>query len=145
MYACQQNLISNQEILPFLDYLCTEANSLTNCGIYLARQLDFKANYIVGKYDLEKNLKQNLHFQFLYSQAAQQILRSVAESFASFKALNKLFYKGKLDKKPKLPNYRKSGGLALITYPKQALKLVDNQIRIPLGKKVKVILRGAQD
>ncbi len=33
--------------------------------------------------------------------------------------------------------YRKSGGLALITYPKQALKLVDNQIRIPLGKKVK--------
>jgi IS605 OrfB family transposase len=33
--------------------------------------------------------------QFLYSQAAQQILRSVAESFASFKSLIKLFYQGK--------------------------------------------------
>jgi IS605 OrfB family transposase len=141
MYACQQNLISKQEILPFFEYLCTEANNLTNCGLYLARQLFFKTKYIVGKYDLEKLLKQNLHFQFLYSQAAQQILRSVAESFASFKALNKLFFQGKLDKKPKLPNYRKSGGLALITYPKQALKLVNNQIRIPLGKKVKASFR----
>lgn len=137
MYACQQNLISNQEILPFLEYLCTEANNLTNCGIYLARQLYFKAKYLVGKYDLEKSLKQNLHFQFLYSQAAQQILRSVAESFASFKSLIKSFYQGKIKDRPQLPKYRKSGGLALITYPKQALKLKDNQIRIPLGKKVK--------
>ncbi len=137
MYSCQQNLISNQEILPFLEYLCTEANNLTNCGVYLARQLYLKTNYIVGSYDLEKNLKQNLHFQFLYSQASQQILRSVAFAFASFKALNKLFYQGKIKDKPKLPKYRKSGGLALITYPKQALKLKDNQIRISLGKKVK--------
>lgn len=82
MYPCQQNLISNKEILPFLEYLCTEASKLTNCGIYVARQLFFKANYIIGKYDLQKKLKQNIHFQFLYSQSAQQILMTVAESFA---------------------------------------------------------------
>jgi IS605 OrfB family transposase len=33
--------------------------------------------------------------------------------------------------------YRKSGGLALITYPKQAISLVNNRVRFPLGLKVK--------
>ncbi|MDJ0662892.1 MAG: transposase [Crocosphaera sp.] len=81
--------------------------------------------------------KTNKHYQVLYSQAAQQILRSVAESFKSFKELSKKYRKGELTDKPRLPKYRKKGGLSLVTYPKQALKLVDNKIRIPLGKTVK--------
>lgn len=39
--------------------------------------------------------------------------------------------------KPKLPKYRKSTGYALVTYPKQALKLVGDMIKIPLGNTVK--------
>lgn len=38
---------------------------------------------------------------------------------------------------PKLPKYRKGNGYALVTYPKQALKLVGSNIKIPLGNTVK--------
>jgi IS605 OrfB family transposase len=40
---------------------------------------------------------------------------------------------GELEHKPKLPNYRKKDGFAVVSYPKQALKLKDNKIQIPLG------------
>lgn len=72
----------------------------------------------------------------MHSQAAQQTCHSVFESFKSFKALNKLFRQGKLAERPKPPKYRK-GGLNVVTYPKQALKLINGDIRIPLGNKVR--------
>ncbi|MGK7929233.1 MAG: RNA-guided endonuclease InsQ/TnpB family protein [Spirulina sp.] len=144
MFGCQQNLIENSESLPFLEYICTTANKLINCGIYLARQWYFKCSYITGKYDLEKELKRNANYQFLHSQASQQTLRSVAESFKSFQELSKKYHKGELENRPQLPNYRKKGGLGTIVYPKQALRLKEDagtlhamSVRIPLGKKVK--------
>lgn len=138
MYGCQQNLISpNKQLRAILEFICSESHKLTNCGIYYARQIYFKTHKIIGKFDLEKEYKNNKHYQVLYSQAAQQILRSVAESFKSFKELSKKYKKGELIDKPRLPKYRKKGGLCLVTYPKQALKLLDNRIRIPLGKTVK--------
>ncbi|MBN3926997.1 MAG: IS200/IS605 family element transposase accessory protein TnpB [Nostoc sp. NMS4] len=48
-----------------------------------------------------------------------------------------MFQQGRLAGKPKPPKYRK-GGLNVVTYPKQALRLIDGSIRIPLGNKVKV-------
>ncbi len=138
MYGCQQNLISpDKHLLAILEFICSESHKLTNCGIYYARQVYFKTYKIIGKFDLEKEYKTNKHYQVLYSQAAQQVLRSVAESFKSFKELSKKYRKGDLVDKPRLPKYRKKGGLSLVTYPKQALKLVENKIRIPLGKTVK--------
>jgi len=138
MYRCQQNLMSmDKHLKAILEFICAESHKLTNCGIYYARQLYLKTQKIIGKFDLEKEYKNNKHYQVLSSQAAQQILRSVAESFKSFKELNQKYRKGELTDKPHLPKYRKKEGLFLVTYPKQALKWVDNQIRIPLGKTVK--------
>jgi IS605 OrfB family transposase len=90
----------------------------------------------VTKAELDEQIKSNRHFQAMYSQAAQQTCHSVFESFKSFKALNKLFRQGKLAEKPRPPKYRK-GGLNIVSYPKQALKLIGGKIRIPLGAKVK--------
>ncbi|QOV21603.1 RNA-guided endonuclease InsQ/TnpB family protein [Anabaenopsis elenkinii] len=138
MYGCQQNLIKpDNELRAVLEFICSESHKLTNCGIYYARQLYFKTRKLIGKYDLEKQYKTNKHYQVLYSQAAQQILRSVAESFKSFKELDKKYSKGELHFKPKLPKYRKGVGYSLVTYPKQALKLVGDHIKIPLGSTVK--------
>jgi transposase len=141
MYGCQQGLIKNPENVPFLEYLCTTANKLINCGIYLARQWYFKLGYITGKYNLEKELKSNRNYQFLHSQAAQQTLRGVAEAFKSYKELSKKYNKGELADKPQLPKYRKKGGMGVITYPKQALKLEKGKVRVPLGKKVKSLFK----
>jgi IS605 OrfB family transposase len=138
MYGCQQNLINpNEELKAVLEFICSESHKLTNCGIYYARQLYFKTGKLIGKYDLEKEYKTKKHYQVLHSQAAQQILRSVAESFKSFKELDKKYSKGELHFKPKLPKYRKGNGYALVTYPKQALRLVGDSIKIPLGTTVK--------
>ena len=138
MYGCQQVLASqNNDLINILIFLCEESHKLTNMGIYLARQLYFKARKIIGKYDLEKEYKTNYHYKVLHSQAAQQILRSVAESFKSYKGLVKAYLKGEITDRPRIPNYRKKGGLATVSYPKQALKLKDNQIRVPLGKTCK--------
>ncbi len=138
MYGCQQVLVSqNNDLINILTFLCEESHKLTNMGIYYARQLYFKANKILGKYDLEKEYKGNYHYKVLYSQAAQQILRTVAESFESYKELIKVYKKGEITDRPRIPNYRKKGGLATVSYPKQALKLKNEQIRVPLGKTCK--------
>ncbi|MEQ8974855.1 MAG: transposase [Coleofasciculus sp. C1-SOL-03] len=138
MYGCQQVLFnSDKELAAVLEFICAEANNLMNCGIYYARQIWFKRRRIIGKYDLEKEYKNNKHFQVLYSQTAQQALRTVSESFKSFGGLMKAFRKGKIADNPRLPKYLKKGGLSAVSYPKQALKIKDGQIRIPLGTLVK--------
>ncbi|BCL40050.1 RNA-guided endonuclease InsQ/TnpB family protein [Nostoc sp. MS1] len=137
MYGCQQILIhADKELKSILEFICSESNKLSNCAIYYARQIWFKAKRYINKFELNNELKSNRHFQVLYSQAAQQVCGSVYESFASFKQLNALYRRGELADKPKPPKYRKDG-FNLITYPKQALKLKDGQIRIPLGSLVK--------
>ena len=138
MYGCQQILVRrDQDLINLLTFLCSEAHKLTNMGIYYGRQLYFKAKKLIGKYDLEKHDKSNHHYKVLYSQAAQQTLRTVAESFKSYYSLIKAYQEGKIENRPRIPNYRKKGGLATLTYPKQALKLKENQIRVPLGKTCK--------
>ncbi|MFB8797713.1 MAG: transposase [Microcoleus sp.] len=138
MYGCQQNLINpDVNLKAILEFICSESHKLTNCGIYYARQLFFKTRKIIGKYDLEKEYKTNRHYQVLHSQAAQQILRTVAESFKSFQELDKKYRKGELHFRPKAPDYRKKDGFAMVTYPHQALRLVGDQIKIPLGTTVK--------
>ena len=51
--------------------------------------------------------------------------------------LIKAYSEGKISDKPRIPNYRKKGGMATVSYPKQALKLKGNQIRVPLGNTCK--------
>lgn len=142
LYHCQQNLLTNMPIddssclFDVLTFICSEANKLSNCGIYYARQLWFKAWSYIGKFDLVEYYKDHLHYQALHSQVAQQTLSTVYESFRSYYELWSLFLAGKLEFKPSPPNYLKKGGLAVVTYPAQALKLDNGQIRIPLGNTV---------
>lgn len=136
-YGCQQILLNRSLLVhPVLEYICFQSHRLTNSGIYYGRQIWFKERRYLKKFDLINELKNNKNYQSLAAQCAQQVLLTVAESFKSFYELEKKARKEKLDQHPKLPNYRKNG-LASCTYPKQALKLVGNQIRIPLGQTVK--------
>jgi len=116
-----------------LEFICSEANKLRNCGIYYTHQVWFKIRRYLGKFDLINEYKTNFHYQVLHSQAAQQTLLSVRESFRSFYKLERKFRNGELEFKPKLPNYRSKDGMAVVSYPKQALKLLVNQIQVSLG------------
>ena len=138
MYGCQQVLVNqDSDFINILKFLCEEAHKLTNMGIYYARQLYFKAQKSIGKFDLEKIYKTNNHYKIFYSQAAQQILRTVAESFQSYYGLIKAYKEGKITDRPRIPNYRKGGGLATVSYPGQALKFKEGKIKVPLGRTCK--------
>ena len=133
MYGCQQHLINQpKEITAILEYICSEANKLTNCGIYFCRQMWFKVNHFVKKYELDEQLKSNPHFRAMRSACAQQTLHSVIESFTSFRRLNKLYKAGQLHFRPRLPTYRKKGGLAVVSYPARWVKLIDGKLTLRL-------------
>ena len=91
MFGCQQNLISlTKDLKAILEFLCSESSKLTNCGIYYARQMYFKTGKIPSRAQLHKVLgteNQNLHYKAFYSDTAQQILTTVAESFKSYMGL----------------------------------------------------------
>jgi IS605 OrfB family transposase len=140
-YGCQQILIKpDKNLKALLEFVCTEAQKLTNCGIYYSRQYYFKTGKFPSRVDLHKQLgtiQRNKHYKALYSDTTQQILTSVAESFKSYSELIKGIKKGTVTQKPRLPNYRKSGGLTLATFTGRSLKLKDGMIRFPLGTLVK--------
>ena len=140
MYGCQQNLIKpDKEVQAILEYLCSEAVKLSNCGIYYLRQLFFKTGKITNRAELHKVIgtdNQNLHYQAFYSDTAQQILTGVAESFKSYIGLLKGIKKGTVTQRPKLPNYR-HGGVSVVTFTGRSVKLKDGMLRFPLGNKVK--------
>jgi len=81
-YGCPQILINpDQALKVILEVVCEESNKLANCGSYYSRQLYFKKGKIKSKrFDLHRLMKDNPHFNALYSQVAQQTLTSVAES-----------------------------------------------------------------
>ncbi len=139
MYGCQQVLIHpTEEVKAILEFICSEANKLANCAIYYCRQMLFKASRYVGKYELDETLKGNIHFKAMRSACAQQICHDVVESFTSYRRLLALWKRGELAGKPRLPNYRKKGGMAVVSCPARWTKLTeDNQLKIPLGKQVK--------
>ena len=85
--------------------------------------------------------KENPHYKILYSQSAQQLVAAVAESFRAFKGTLDAYFKGKVSVRPKLPGYRKKGGLAGLTYPAQSLSvnLETGLIRLPLGNRFKCL------
>ena len=137
--AAQVNRLPDSfELKAALEYLCRESNKLYNCTLYLARQLYFKAGKFSNKYWLSTQMKRNPHMKALYTSAAQQTCISVGEALKSFKELLKLWRKGELPEKPKPPNYRTSDGLFQISYPKRWLKLVDGQVRVPMGTACKI-------
>ena len=93
MFGCQPNIISpGKDLKAVLECLGSESSKLTNCHIYYARQIYFKTGKIPSRSDLHKVLateNSNLHYKAFYSDTAQQILTTVAESFKSFVGLLK--------------------------------------------------------
>jgi hypothetical protein len=80
-YGCQQILINPAQALKvLLEVVCEESNKLANCGSYYSSQFYFKKGKIKSRFDLHRLMKDNPHFNALYSQVAQQTLTSVAES-----------------------------------------------------------------
>jgi putative transposase len=138
---------------------CQHANSLINCAVYHARSSYFskleelEAHTVYWRGDelrtgwkayrsdttypeLDKVLKDNIHYKSLAAQAAQQTLKSVGESITSYNQLVGKYYEGEVSK-PSLLRYRKKGGLAAVAFPAQALTYNDGYFRPSVSRETK--------
>jgi putative transposase len=139
---------------------CKHANSLINCAIYHTKQthyskLEQQGNAFTVYWrgdelhhgwktykcqtsypELDKVLKENPHYKAMAAQSAQATLKSVGESIASYNKLVNLYYKGEVDR-PSLPKYRKTGGLAAVTFPCQALTYKDSCLYPSISRETK--------
>ena len=139
---------------------CEHANSLINCAIYHTKQthytkLEQQGNAFTTYWrgdelcygwkiykcqttypELDKVLKDNVHYKAMAAQSAQQTLKSVGESIVSYNGLVNLYYKHRSDR-PSLPKYRKKGGLAAVTFPRQALTLKDGYFYPSISRETK--------
>jgi hypothetical protein len=70
------------------------------------------------------------------AQSAQQTLKSIGESIKSYNSLVDAYYQGKVNR-PSLPKYRKKGGLAAVTFPRQALTYKDGCFRPSISQESK--------
>ncbi|WP_424097441.1 RNA-guided endonuclease InsQ/TnpB family protein [Moorena producens] len=144
----------------FWIFQCENANSLWNCATYYSKQNHYnwleqqpeayttywkddilrygwKAYKCKIKYaELCRELKENPHYKAMAAQSAQQTLKSVAESITSYNQLVGLYYKAQVDK-PRLLRYRKKGGLAAVTFPRQALTYKDGLFYPSISKESK--------
>lgn len=103
-------------------FLLEQANKLANCAIYALRQSVIwfgrtSFHLEIVKNELQTELKENIHYTILYSQAGQSVLHKIAENFKSYQEGNDAFFRGENPHRPKLPSYRKKGGLHEITQP----------------------------
>ena len=138
MYAVQKDVWHLTGLdKTIVEQLLKWSNNLYNVGTYESRQRYFRDKGAVKYPHLYKLAKPNENYSLLYSQVSQQSLKSVAEAFSSFRALEKLSKRGELNQVPRLPTYRTKGGMYQVAYPGQALKVIGNKVRLPLGIKGK--------
>ncbi|MDJ0745231.1 MAG: hypothetical protein QNJ32_17985 [Xenococcaceae cyanobacterium MO_167.B27] len=113
MYIAQQVLVETlyakslpeSNLINIVRFLCEESHVPHASGGYI-----MLGNYILKakrrweNTTRDKLYKNNSHYKVLYYQAAQQILRSVAESFKSYYNSIKAYREGKITDRPRITN-----------------------------------------
>jgi len=149
MIGTQKNLTKPDAITQvILNVLGIASNSLYNTGVYLSRQQYFEDGKAVNYAHLCNALKADENYKIMHSQAGQQTLKSVAESFKSFRELSKKAKKRELKQKVKLPSYRSKTGVYQVVYPGQAIKVREENgskwLEVPLGRAGKTYFEGIE-
>jgi IS605 OrfB family transposase len=150
---------TEEEKLFWLDQ-CQNSNSLLNSALYYVRQNHYdrlnRLNNALTTYwrgdelyqswktyqcnvsyaELCSIFKENEHYKAMAAQSAQQTLKLVVESITSYNGLVKAYYRQEVDK-PRLPRYRKSGGLAAVTFPRQALTYRNGYFYPSISREIK--------
>lgn len=159
----QVKLNVSDAVMDFLTHQGHAANSLINSAHYQIRQrhyaecprveffdkddfyrssLKIKKVQDTGYANLCTLMKDNLHYQQLGGQCAQQTLKSVSEQYSSYNQLLSSWAKGEVGK-PSMPTYRKSGGLSGFTYPAQAvtLDIETGMCRLPISQELNTVVK----
>ncbi len=121
-----------------LDALFKVSNNLWNQALYVFRQrLDSDGTWLWYN-DMDKIMKQTLNlngecnYRLLKAQCSQQILRVLDKSIKAYCKSIKDWKKNpeKYKAMPRMPSYRKRGGMFNLFYTKQSAVIKDGQIRL---------------
>lgn len=121
-----------------LDALFKVSNNLWNQALYVFRQrLDSDGTWLWYN-DMDKIMKQTLNldgecnYRLLKAQCSQQILRTLDKSIKAYCKSIKDWKKHpeKYKAMPRMPNYRKRGGMFNLYFPNQGATIKDGQIRL---------------
>ena len=86
----------------------------------------FQDRFVKASYaQLCKDFKKNKHYEALGGQQGQQCIKSVVEAISSYNKLLKQWWNGELNDRPKIPNYRKSGGVYQVAFTNQNITYDD--------------------
>jgi len=144
-YRTQKILLTenvDDEAYAYLLWCCAESNSLYNSVLFHVRQAHFEQcprTQFFDKFDffrssfkrtkvqvsyaqLCKEFKENNHYQNIGGQQGQQTIKSVVEAITAYNKLLPMWFKSELKAPPKIPNYRKSGGLYQVAFTNQTIK-----------------------
>ena len=92
-------------------------------------------------YDQKKRLKDNIWYKNLPSQTAQDVLKTLDESWKSYDVLKyKYDHRKKLSGEPKAPYYKNKESHTNITYLNNGFKISENKIRFAIPKAMKEYL-----
>jgi len=105
-----------------LRYQCRLAKNMYNVGLYTVRQFFFAENRFLAYESNYHHCKDNENYGLLYSQVAQQCLKSVDEAFSGFFKLLERKKEGKLAARISLPHYLKKDGYFPLVYPQPYIK-----------------------
>ena len=126
-------------ILGHLTYAASKLFNVANYERHEYKNLKFEKE--PTWFEQKKNLKNNIWYKNLPSQTAQDVLKTLDESWKSYHVLkNKYDHGKKLSGEPKAPYYKKKDAHTNITYLNNGFKLVDNKIRFSIPKAMKEYL-----
>jgi IS605 OrfB family transposase len=106
----------------FLDF-SHYSNNLYNYGLYIAKKYFKETGKYIGRFKLEKEVKENENYKLLPSQSAQQIIKLIDKNFRSFFVLLKRKNKGEYQDKINTPKFKKRGSCFNIIYTFQNCRL----------------------
>lgn len=137
------------------------SNSLYNCAIYEFRQHYFKQPLDLEKFnfywvgdelcrakqlkqirginyeEVEKRLKGHPHYKALPAQTAQQTIKVAASTITSYNGLVGAYFKGNVKHRPRLPKFRKSGGLFNLIFTDQQITFVEGRVSLAVANSAK--------
>lgn len=142
-YQFELNVDEKTSII--LGHLCYAASKLFNVGNYERkeyRSLGF--DIMPDWYSQKKRLKDNIWYKSLPSPTSQDVLARLNEAWKSYFALKSRYEyrkeKGHLKEyegEPQPPYYKKDGSHTNFKYLQNSIKVIDNQIRFSIPKKLK--------
>ena len=141
----QFELRVNETMSIILGHLSYAASKLFNVGNYERKEYKSLGFDIMPDwYNQKKRLKDNIWYKSLPSQTSQDVLARLNEAWKSYFALKSRYEyrkeKGHLKEyegEPQSPYYKKDGSHTNFKYLQNSIKVIDNQIRFSIPKRLK--------